>query len=51
MKRMYQVLTQQHGVHWKRRQYDPDDWEAADPSKHCLIRQRPVSPASNKPHV
>ena len=36
VKRLYQVLAQQHGVKWKRRQYDPDDWEGADLPNRCL---------------
>ena len=36
VKRLYQVLAQQHGVKWKRRQYDPEDWEAADLPNRCL---------------
>lgn len=36
VKRLYQVLAQQHGVRWKRRQYDPGDWEAADLPNRCL---------------
>ena len=47
VKRMYQVLGQQHAVQWKRRQYDPDDWEAADPSNRCLI-QAPACLASQQ---
>lgn len=36
VKRLYQLLAQQSGVTWKRRQYDPDDWEAADLPNRCL---------------
>ena len=36
VKRLYQVLAQQNGVRWKRRQYDPGDWEAADLPNRCL---------------
>lgn len=36
VKRMYQVLAQQCGVKWKRRQYDPGDWQAADLPNRCL---------------
>ena len=36
VRRLYQVLAQQHGVTWKRRQYDPGDWEAADLPNRCL---------------
>ena len=36
VRRLYQVLAQQHGVKWKRRQYDPGDWAAADIPNRCL---------------
>jgi len=36
VKRAYQILAQQYGVKWKRRQYDPDDWQAADLPNRCL---------------
>ena len=36
VKRLYQVLAQQHGVTWKRRKYDPEDWQAADLPNRCL---------------
>ncbi|MCY4011999.1 MAG: type I-E CRISPR-associated endonuclease Cas1e [Gammaproteobacteria bacterium] len=36
VKRLYQLLAQQHGVAWRRRQYDPGDWEAADLPNRCL---------------
>ena len=36
VKRLYQLLAQQNGVTWKRRQYDPGDWEAADLPNRCL---------------
>ena len=36
VKRMYQVLAQQHGVTWKRRKYDPGDWHSADLPNRCL---------------
>ena len=32
----YLLLAQQHGVDWKRRAYDPGDWEAADIPNRCL---------------
>lgn len=32
----YALLAQQHGVAWKRRRYDPGDWEAADLPNRCL---------------
>lgn len=36
VKRLYQLLAQRHGVAWKRRRYDPDDWQAADLPNRCL---------------
>lgn len=36
VKRLYQLLAQQNGVTWKRRQYDPSDWQAADLPNRCL---------------
>ena len=36
VKRMYQVVAQQHGVKWKGRKYDPGDWDAADLPNRCL---------------
>lgn len=32
----YALLAQQHGVEWKRRSYDPKDWEAGDVPNRCL---------------
>ena len=32
----YALLAQQHGVEWKRRRYDPSDWEAGDVPNRCL---------------
>jgi len=32
----YALLAQQHGVAWKRRKYDPADWEAGDIPNRCL---------------
>ena len=36
VKRLYEVLARQHGVEWKRRQYDPGDWGASDLPNRCL---------------
>lgn len=36
VKRLYQNLAQQYGVTWNRRQYDVDDWDAADPANRAL---------------
>jgi len=32
----YALLARQHGVTWKRRAYDPRDWEASDVPNRCL---------------
>ena len=32
----YALLARQHGVDWKRRAYDPADWQAADVPNRCL---------------
>lgn len=32
----YALRAQQHGVVWKRRKYDPSDWEAGDVPNRCL---------------
>lgn len=32
----YALLAAQHGVEWKRRSYDPKDWEAGDVPNRCL---------------
>lgn len=32
----YALLAQQYGVAWKRRSYDPKDWEAGDIPNRCL---------------
>ena len=36
VRRTYDLLARQHGVAWKRRRYDPDDWDAADLPNRCL---------------
>ncbi len=36
VKHSYQVLAKQYGVKWKRRQYDPGAWDAADLPNRCL---------------
>ena len=36
VRRLYEVLSRQHGVKWKRRRYDPGDWAAADLPNRCL---------------
>jgi CRISPR-associated protein Cas1 len=32
----YALLADRHGVAWKRRRYDPQDWEAGDIPNRCL---------------
>ncbi|MDD7970606.1 type I-E CRISPR-associated endonuclease Cas1e [Roseinatronobacter alkalisoli] len=32
----YALLAAQYGVNWKRRSYDPTDWEASDTPNRCL---------------
>ena len=32
----YDLLARQHGVTWKRRRYDPADWDASDIPNRCL---------------
>lgn len=36
VRRTYEILAQQYGVKWKRRKYDPADWEAGDVANRCL---------------
>jgi len=36
VRRTYQALAQQHRVRWKRRSYDPDDWDVSDMPNRCL---------------
>lgn len=36
VRKMYQALAKQHGVEWKGRKYDPNDWNRADPVNKCL---------------
>jgi CRISPR-associated protein Cas1 len=33
---MYKLLAGQYGVKWEGRNYDPKDWDAADPINRCL---------------
>jgi CRISPR-associated protein Cas1 len=32
----YRLLAERHGVAWRRRAYDPSDWEAGDVPNRCL---------------
>ena len=36
VKRLYDLLAKQHAVKWKRRQYDPSNWDASDLPNRCL---------------
>lgn len=36
VRRLYDLLAQQHGVTWNRRAYDRGDWAAADVPNRCL---------------
>jgi len=36
MRESYALLARQYGVDWKRRSYDPADWEAGDLPNRCL---------------
>lgn len=36
VKRLYELLAQEHGVTWRRRNYDPRDWNGADVPNRCL---------------
>ena len=36
IRRIYGLLAKQHGVTWKRRSYDPSDWDASDLPNRCL---------------
>ncbi len=36
VKRMYENLARQYGAHWRRRRYDPSDWDASDVPNRCL---------------
>jgi CRISP-associated protein Cas1 len=33
---MYQILAQQHGIQWRARNYDVQDWDAGDMPNRCL---------------
>lgn len=36
VRKSYELLAQQHGVKWKRRKYDPNDWDSGDVPNRCL---------------
>ncbi len=32
----YKLLAQRHGIKWKGRSYDPEDWDSSDAANRCL---------------
>src|SRR3989339_1368644 len=36
VRKMYELLAQKYGVSWKRRNYDPDQWDGSDVPNKCL---------------
>ncbi len=36
VKKMYQLLAKRHGVSWKGRDYNPNNWDASDIPNRCL---------------
>jgi CRISPR-associated protein Cas1 len=36
VREMYKALAARHGVAWRGRDYDPDDWDASDTVNRCL---------------
>ena len=36
VRRMYELLAQQFGITWKRRDYDPEEWDRSDVANRCL---------------
>ena len=36
VRKLYQALAKRHGVKWKRRNYDPDEWGSGDLPNRCL---------------
>ena len=36
VRQTYKLLAQRYGVAWKRRRYDPRDWDSADIANRCL---------------
>lgn len=36
VKRIYELLAQQHGVVWRRRNYDPSNWDVSDVPNRCV---------------
>ena len=36
VRKMYEILARQHGVEWKKRNYDHTEWESGDVPNRCL---------------
>ena len=36
VRKLYELIAKSHGVPWKGRRYDPDDWDDADLPNKCL---------------
>lgn len=36
VRKMYQLLAQRHGLEWKRRDYDPEEWGSGDVVNRCV---------------
>lgn len=36
VKKIYELLAKRHGVDWKRRNYDPDNWDVSDVPNRCV---------------
>ncbi len=36
VRKMYQLLAQRYGVHWKHRDYDADEWGSGDVPNRCM---------------
>ncbi|GLI93431.1 type I-E CRISPR-associated endonuclease Cas1e [Methylocystis echinoides] len=36
VKRIYELLAHQHGVNWRRRDYDPSNWDVSDVPNRCV---------------
>lgn len=36
VRKLYQLLAQRHGVQWRKRDYDPEDWDNSDVVNRCV---------------
>ena len=36
VRKTYEILAQRYGVQWRRRNYNPDDWDVSDTPNRCL---------------